>query len=50
MKNKNMNYMGVGICLGVLLGSAFHNIPIGICIGIAIGAGLDSKKSKKSNG
>lgn len=38
---KNISYIGLGLCLGVVLGSVFDNL--------AIGAGLDGLKSKNQN-
>ncbi len=38
MKNKNISYVGLWLCLGVAFGLVFDNL--------AIGAGLNSIKSK----
>ncbi|SDL27559.1 hypothetical protein SAMN04515677_101346 [Romboutsia lituseburensis DSM 797] len=46
MKNKNISYVGLGLCLGVSFGLVFDNLAIGIGIGLALGAGLDSGKNK----
>ncbi|SCK03370.1 Uncharacterised protein [uncultured Clostridium sp.] len=42
MKNKNISYVGLGLCLGVAYGLVFDNLAIGIGIGV----GLDSGKNK----
>lgn len=44
MKNENINYLGLGLCLGVTLGIVFDNLATCLCIGLAIGVGLDSIK------
>lgn len=49
MKNKDISYVGLGLCLGVALGLVFDNLAIGAGIGVAIGAGLDGVKSKNQN-
>ncbi len=46
---KNISYIGLGLCLGVVLGSVFDNLAVGIGVGVAIGAGLDGLKSKNQN-
>lgn len=49
MKNENINYIGLGVCLGVAFGLLFDNLAIGAGIGLAIGTGLNSVKSKNQN-
>lgn len=46
---KNISYIGLGLCLGVVLGSVFDNLAIGAGVGVALGAGLDGLKSKNQN-
>lgn len=46
MKNKNISYVGLGLCLGVAFGLVFDNLAIGVGVGLAIGVGLDSRKNK----
>lgn len=46
MKNKNISYVGLGLCIGVALGLVFDNLAIGVGSGLAIGVGLDSGKNK----
>ena len=40
-------YMGMGLCLGIVFGTALDNLPLGIAIGVAVGAGIDSSRSGK---
>ena len=40
-------YMAIGLCLGVVFGTALDNLPLGIAIGVAVGAGIDSSRSSK---
>jgi hypothetical protein len=40
LKSRTPNYVGVGVCLGLVFGVAMDSIPIGLCLGIAIGAAL----------
>ncbi|WP_343348361.1 hypothetical protein [Terrisporobacter petrolearius] len=46
MKNKNISYLALGLCLGAALGLVFDNLAIGVGAGLAIGVGLDSRKNK----
>lgn len=46
---KNISYIGLWLCLGIIFGSVFNNLAIGAGVGIAIGAGLDRLKSKNKN-
>ena len=39
MKNKNISYVGLWLCLGVAFGLVFDNLAIGAGVGVAIGAG-----------
>lgn len=56
-KEKETNYMTIGIALGLLAGCCFgitmHNIAygvvIGLCFGIAFGAALVENNKKKNN-
>ena len=40
-------YMGMGLCLGIVFGTALDNLALGIAIGVAVGAGIDSSRSSK---
>ena len=40
-------YMGMGLCLGIVFGTALDNVALGIDIGVAVGAGIDSTRSSK---
>ena len=40
-------YMGMGLCLGIVFGTALDNLALGIDIGVAVGAGIDSSRSSK---
>ena len=42
-KKESEYYIGVGLCLGVALGSALDNIGLGICLGLVFGAGMQNK-------
>ncbi len=44
---KSTNYMGLGICLGIVLGIALDSIPVGLCLGIAIGAALNRANNQQ---
>lgn len=44
---KNIPYIGLGLCMGVALGTAFDNLAVGAGIGVALGAMLDGLKNKK---
>lgn len=44
MKDKNISYLTLGLCLGVVFGLIFDNLATVIGIGLAVGAGLDSAK------
>ena len=37
---RTINYIGIGLCLGLVVGIAMDNIPVGLCLGIAIGTAL----------
>ena len=45
---KNISYIGLWLCLGIIFGSAFDNLAVGAGVSLAIGTGLDRLKSKKS--
>ena len=42
-----ITYMGMGLCLGIVFGTALDNLALGIAIGVAVGAGIDSSRSSK---
>lgn len=44
---KNISYIGLWICLGMIFDSVFNNLVIGV--GIIIGSGLDRLNSKNQN-
>lgn len=44
---KNISYIGLWICLGMIFGPVFNNLVIGV--GIIIGSGLDRLNSKNQN-
>ena len=48
---KKTNFLGVGIALGaglgVVFGSAMHNVAVGIAIGMALGVALGSAMNKR---
>lgn len=52
-----IQYMPIGMCIGIgvgmAIGSALGNIPIGMCMGLSIGLGLgamiDSLHNKKDH-
>ena len=39
-KKNNLSYLPIGMCIGVAIGAATHNIglwlPIGMCLGLAL--------------
>ena len=53
----NIQYMPIGMCIGIgvgmAIGAALDNIPIGMCIGLSvgmcIGVIIDSKNKKKTD-
>ena len=47
-KNYKVQYLPIGMCLGLSIGAALGNISMGICIGLAIGAGIDFLHNKKT--
>ena len=49
-KNYKVQYLPIGMCLGLSIGAALGNISMGICIGLAIGAGIDFLHNKKNDG
>lgn len=48
-KKYKVQYLPIGMCLGLSIGAALGNISMGICIGLAIGAGIDFLHNKKNN-
>ena len=48
-KNYKVQYLPIGMCLGLSIGAALGNISMGICIGLAIGAGIDFLHNKKND-
>ena len=48
-KNYKVQYLPIGMCLGLPIGVALGNISMGICIGLAIGAGIDFLHNKKND-
>lgn len=44
VKNINICYFIIGLCVALFLGSILENSIIGICCGLAIGVGLESIK------
>ena len=48
-KNDKVQYLPIGMCLGLSIGAALGNISMGICIGLAIGAGIDFLHNKKND-
>ncbi|MEG1411216.1 MAG: hypothetical protein RSD36_15370 [Terrisporobacter sp.] len=46
MKNKNISYLALGLCLGAAFGLVLDNLVIGVGAGLAIGVALDSGKNK----
>ena len=48
-KNYKVQYLPIGMCLGLSIGAALGNISMGICIGLAIGAGIDFLYNKKND-
>ncbi|OBR96720.1 MULTISPECIES: hypothetical protein [Clostridium] len=43
---KSYNYLAVGISLGIVFGTSFHNLALGISIGAALGIALSNNKTK----
>ena len=39
-RNRTTNHIGIGLCLGLVVGIAMDNIPVGLCLGIALGTAL----------
>ena len=33
--------LGVGLCFGVVLGTAWDNLALGLCVGLLLGTALD---------
>ena len=46
---KNISYIGLMLCLVVVLGLVFDSLVTGITLGIVTDAGLDRLKSKNQN-
>lgn len=49
---KDDNYMGLGMCIGILIGITFgqllfHNLATGISIGMMLGLSIGSRFKKK---
>ena len=47
--NYKIQYMPIGMCLGVAIGVALDNISMGLCIGLGIGAAIDLLHNKKKD-
>lgn len=45
-EDSNISYVAIGLCFGIIFGSAYDNLAIGICIGLAIGVLIDNSKKK----
>lgn len=44
--NDNNSNLAIGICLGVLFGTALDNLALGLCLGVAFGLLFDTHKKK----
>ena len=39
-ENKQSKFIGIGLTLGIVFGSAIDNVGLGIALGLAFGAGI----------